>query len=205
MFLVLGHKSQITWILWDRSVSVQRENSSRQGEHQPKATTASGKGGWESLSPRIFLIPTGSTGTLHTEKWQGRRKQKSYHYSVRSYSMAELSNTTQCIGRGLTSLGKKSTEVIHAQPPPPLRLWDDHFPHSHIYLESDNSLLQASCWRLSSIVQDLHYSTGNQWEVQWLERCVSHLDPPSLAHLGLEVGHGTQQWPWELRELGKQE
>lgn len=199
MFLVLGNKSWTTWILWDRSVSFQRENWGRQGEHQPKATTASAKGGWEILSPGILLIPTGNTGKLH-----GRVEvsKKSHHCSIRSYPMVELSNITQCIGRGLTSLGKKSTGVIHAQPLPPLRPWDDHFLHSHIYLESDNSLPQASCWSLSSIVQDLHYSTGNQWEVQWLERCVSHSDPPLLSHLGLEVGHGTQLCPWELRELG---
>ena len=110
----------------------------------------------------------------------------------------------QCIGRGLTSLGKKSTGVIHAQPPPPLRLWDDRFLHSHIYLESNNSLPLASCWSLSSIVQDLHYSTGNRWQVQRLERCISHSAPPSLACSGLEVGPSTQLHPWELREVGEQ-
>lgn len=105
----------------------------------------------------------------------------------------------QCIGRGLTSLGKKSTGVIHVQPTPHLKLCGDHFLHSHIYLESDNSLLLVSCWILSSIVQDFHYSTGNQWEVQWLERCVSRSDPPLLAHSGLKVGPSTRLCPCELR------
>lgn len=110
----------------------------------------------------------------------------------------------QCIGRGLISLGKKPHRSHPCPATPSLKMWDDHFLRSHIYLESDNSLPIVSCWSLSSIVQDLHYSTGNQWEVQWLERCVSHSDLPLLTCSGLEIRPSTQLHPWELREVREQ-
>lgn len=76
MFFILGNKSQILQMLWGILTSFQRGNWRWQGDHQPKAATASGKAGWEILPPVIFLIPTGSTRACHTEKWQGGSKQK---------------------------------------------------------------------------------------------------------------------------------
>lgn len=127
---------------------------------------ASGKAGREIRPLMIFLMLTGSTRARHSEKWQGGSQKNPHHRSIRSDPEVELKHNAIYIGKGLISLGKKSTGIIHAQLPPPLILWDDHFLHSHIYLESDNSLPLVSCWSLSSIVQDVHYSTGNQQEVQ---------------------------------------
>jgi len=166
-----------------------------------RATAQGHHGQWQSRkgnsSPNDFL----HTNRKHKSRscwkmagWELGKKLITVHHPK-----AELKHNAMYRKRAHIPWKKNSTGVTHAQPPPPLILWDDHFLSSHIYLESDNSLPLVSCWSLSSIVQDWHYSTGNQWEVQRLERCVSHSGPP----LRLEVRPRAELHPWELK-VGEQ-